>query len=171
MFRLIRYFLVVSCVAPALALAAGPDVVLKDLNGKDHNVNEYIGQGKWTIVNVWSSDCPICKRDIYHMTFFYDDHKKKDATVLGLSIDGYDHRDKAQGFVNDQSLNFPNLIGTPDDPSRLSGTMFIGTPTYYFFSPEGKFMTQRIGPITQAQAEDILHDLEKQRGKTPGNNL
>lgn len=161
MFRLIRYFLVVVCVVPALALAAGPNVVLKDLTGKDRNVNEFIGQGKWTIVTVWSADCPICKRDIYHMTFFYDDHRKKDATVLGLSIDGYDHRDKAQGFVNDQSLNFPNLIGTPDDPSRLSGTMFIGTPTYYFFSPEGKFMTQRIGPITQAQAEEIIRDLKK----------
>jgi hypothetical protein len=163
--RLMRYFLAILCLAPALALAAGPNLVLKDLDGKDHHVNEYIGQGKWTIVTVWSADCPICKRDIYHMTFFYDEHKKKDATVLGLSIDGPDNVEKARGFASDQSLNFPNLIGTPDDPSRLSGTVFIGTPTYYFFSPEGRFMTQRIGPITQAQAEEIIHDLEKQRRK------
>jgi hypothetical protein len=39
--------------------------------------------------------------------------------------------------------------------------MFIGTPTYYFFSPDGRFMTQRIGPVTQQQAEQILSDLEK----------
>ncbi|MBI3777454.1 MAG: hypothetical protein HY274_00805, partial [Gammaproteobacteria bacterium] len=63
-------------------------------------------------------------------------------------------------------LNFPNLLGEPDDPGRLSGAMFIGTPTYYFFSPDGKFMTQRIGPVTQAQAEDILRGLENQRLKT-----
>ncbi|HYA36994.1 MAG TPA: TlpA disulfide reductase family protein [Candidatus Methylomirabilis sp.] len=161
MLRLIRYFTVLLCLAPALALAAGPDVVLKDFTGKDRNVNEFVGQGKWTIVTVWSADCPICKRDIFHMTFFHDEHRKKDATVLGLSIDGYANRDKAQGFINDQSLNFPNLIGTPDDPSRLSGTVFIGTPTYYFFSPEGKFMAQRIGPITQAQAEEVIHQLEQ----------
>jgi len=86
--------------------------------------------------------------------------------VLGLSVDGQAGRDKARAFVNDQSLNFPNLLGEPGDPGRLSGTMFIGTPTYYVFSPEGKFVTQRIGPMTQAQAEDVIRNLEKQRQKT-----
>ncbi|MDO8595154.1 MAG: TlpA disulfide reductase family protein [Sulfuricaulis sp.] len=166
MLHRIRLFVVVLLMLPGLVLAAGPDVRLKDMDGKDHNVGEFIGQGKWTIVAVWSADCPICRRDIYHMTFFHEEHRKTDATVLGLSVDGQAGRDKAKAFVNDQSLNFPNLLGEPDDPSRLSGAMFIGTPTYYFFSPEGKFMTQRIGPVTQAQAEDLIRNLEKQRQKT-----
>jgi hypothetical protein len=163
----IRWLLIVVLLAPLPVLAAGPDVPLKGFDGKDHNVNEYVGHGKWTIVAVWSKDCPICRRDIYHMTFFYDEHHKKDATVLGLSIDGYANRAKAQGFIDDQSLNFPNLIGSPDDPSRISGTLFIGTPTYYFFSPDGKFMTQRIGPVTQVQAEAIIHGFKK-NGQPPG---
>jgi peroxiredoxin len=156
----------VLLMVPGLVLAAAPDVRLKDLDGRDHDVSEFIGQGKWTIVAVWSADCPICRRDIYHMTFFHEEHRKVDATVLGLSVDGQAGRDKARAFVNDQSLNFPNLLGGPEDPSRLSGAMFIGTPTYYVFSPEGKFMTQRIGPMTQAQAEDVIRNLEKQRQKT-----
>ena len=165
MFNRIRLFVLVLLMVPGLVLAAAPDVRLKDMDGKDHHVGEFIGQGKWTIVVVWSADCPICRRDIYHMTFFHEEHRKTDATVLGLSIDGQAGRDKARAFVNDQSLNFPNLLGEPGDPGRLSGTMFIGTPTYYVFSPEGKFMTQRIGPMTQAQAEDVIHGLEKQREK------
>ena len=166
MLNRIRLFVLVLLMVPGLVLAVAPDVRLKDMDGKDHHVGEFIGQGKWTIVVVWSADCPICRRDIYHMTFFHEEHRKTDATVLGLSIDGQAGRDKAKAFVNDQSLNFPNLLGGPEDPSRLSGTMFIGTPTYYFFSPEGKFMTQRIGPVTQAQAEEIIRSLDKQRQKT-----
>ena len=165
MFNRIRLIVLVLLMVPGLVLAAAPDIRLKDMDGNDHHVSEFIGQGKWTIVVVWSADCPICRRDIYHMTFFHDEHRKTDATVLGLSIDGQAGRDKARAFVNDQSLNFPNLLGEPGDPGRLSGTMFIGTPTYYVFSPEGKFMTQRIGPVTQAQAEQIILDLEKQREK------
>ena len=161
MLHRIRLFAVLLLMLPGMVLAAAPDIRLKDMDGKDHSVSEYIGQGKWTIVVVWSSDCPICRRDIYHMTFFHDEHRKTDATVLGLSIDGEAGRDKAKAFVNDQSLNFPNLLGEPGDPGRLSGTMFIGTPTYYFFSPEGKFMTQRIGPVTQQQAEEVIHGLQK----------
>lgn len=163
MIQRISRWLTVLFMTPALVMAAVPDVRLKDVEGKEHHVNEYIGQGKWTVVAVWSADCPICRRDIYHMAFFFDEHRKKNATVLGLSVDGYANRAKAKGFIEDQSLSFPNLIGAPEDASRLSGAAFIGTPTYYFFSPEGKFMTQRIGPVTQAQAEQAIRDLEKQR--------
>jgi len=164
-FQRIRWLAVVLMMMPVLALAAGPDIRKYRAGRWEHNVNEYIGQGKWTVVAVWSADCPICRRDIYHMTFFYDEHRKTDATVLGLSVDGFDNRAKAKGFIEEQSLNFPNLIGESEDASRLSGAMFIGTPTYYFFSPEGKFMTQRIGPVTQQQAEQIILDLEKQQRK------
>ena len=169
MFKRIWLLLTALLILPILTLAAGPDVSLKDLEGKNHNVNEYIGQGKWTIVVIWSADCPICRREIYHMTFFQDEHHKKDATVLGVSIDGYANRDKAKSFINDQSLNFPNLIGDSEDPGRISKTMFIGTPTYYFFSPEGDFMTQRIGPVTQQQAEEVFRNLEKARQATKKN--
>lgn len=162
MFQRTSRWLAVLFMIPVLVMAAGPDLRLKDVEGKEHNVNEYIGQGKWTVVAVWSADCPICRRDIYHMTFFYDDNRKKNATVLGLSIDGYENRAKAKGFIEDQSLNFPNLVGEVGDAMRLSKTMFIGTPTYYFFSPEGKFMAQRIGPVTQQQAEHLIGELEKQ---------
>lgn len=168
MLHRIRLFAVLLLMLPGLVLAAGPDVRLKDMDGKDRNVNEFIGQGKWTIVAIWSADCPICRRDIYHMTFFHDEHRKTDATVLGLSIDGQAGRDKARAFINDQSLNFPNLLGEPDDPGRLSGAMFIGTPTYYFFSPEGKFMTQRIGPVTQQQAEEVIRGLKKRLAPKQG---
>lgn len=165
MLQRIRWLLVLLMMAPLVVLAAGPDIRLRDVEGRERNVNEYIGQGKWTVVAVWSADCPICRRDIFHMAFFYDEHRKQDATVLGLSIDGYVNRDKAKGFIQDQSLNFPNLIGEPEDASRLSGAMFIGTPTYYFFSPEGKFMTQRIGPVTQQQAEQVIRDLKSKKDK------
>jgi hypothetical protein len=148
---------------PALVFPAGPDVSLQDFDGKVRNVNEFIGQGKWTIVSIWSADCPICRREIYHMTFFHDAHRNKDATVLGVSINGHAGREKAQSFIDEQLLNFPNLIGDADSPERISGRLFIGTPTYYFFSPKGKYMTQRIGPVTQLQAESIIQDLEKRR--------
>lgn len=149
-------------LAPTAILAA-PDMVLKDPSGKSRNVNEFIGRGQWVIVTVWSADCPICRRDMYHMTFFQEEHKEKGIQVLGLSIDGYAQRDQAQDFIDEQSLNFPNLIGTPADASRLSGHRFRGTPTYYFFAPDGAFMAVHVGSLTGAQAERVLRALKKDR--------
>lgn len=146
-----------------LAGAEAPDLVLKDLSGKDRNINEYIGQGRWTIVPVWSADCPICRREMYHMTFLYEEHKHEGTLVLGLSIDGYEQRDKVQDFVDEQSINFPTLIGDPRDASRISGRPFGGTPTYYFFAPNGTFLTAHEGAMTQAQAERTVKRLKKEQ--------
>lgn len=165
---MIRKFawLTVLLLAPLLTLAAPPSAVsLKDFNGKTRQTSEFLGKGRWTVVAVWSADCPICKREIFHMTFLSDEHKGKDIDVLGLSIDGPENSKYAQRFIDEQGLNFPNLIGTPDDASLLSGTMFIGTPTYYFFSPEGKFLAQRVGPTTQDEAEGIVKTLKVERAK------
>ena len=159
--RVSKWLYLLLCLLPLSAAVAATDIVLKDLSGKDHNLKEYIGKGKWTVVSVWSADCPICKREIYHMTFFHEEHKNKDAQVLGISIDN--NRKKAQGFVDDQGLNFPNLVGSPDDAVRLGGR-FVGTPTYFFFSPDGRLMSERVGPVTQAQAEGIITNLKAQLG-------
>jgi peroxiredoxin len=137
------------CFAPLLA-AATPDLVLKDFDGKDRNVKEFIGTGRWTVVVVWSADCPICKRDIVHMTFFHEDNRKKDATVLGLSIDGVENSQHARQFITDQALNFPNLIGSWKDARA-----------------EGKFMNQRVGPATQEEMEATIEQL-KAGQKKPG---
>lgn len=157
-----RLFLLLLLLSGATG-AAPPDLKLQDLSGKAHNANEYIGKGRWVIVTVWSADCPICQREMYHMTFLHDEHKDKDARVLGLSIDGQTNRANAQKFADDQSLNFPNLLGNPGDAARLSGHPLAGTPTYYFFAPDGKFATLRVGALTQAEAERVLDVLKKAR--------
>ncbi len=144
------------CALWLLPAMATSDLVLPDVSGKLHPVSEYIGKGKWTVVAVWSADCPICRRDMYHMSFLHAAHRDKDATVLGLSVDGLARREKAAAFVEDQMLDFPNLIGDRDTPRRLSGRSFLGTPTFYIFSPEGKFVTERIGAQTQEQLEALL---------------
>lgn len=144
-------------LAPALAWAT-PDLVLKDFSGARHNVNEYIGKGKWVVVTVWAHNCPVCNAEIYQMTFFHDEHHKKDAVVLGVSIDGDAKLDKARAFVDRHSLNFPNLLAEPEQEvlAAFGGGPFIGTPTFYIYAPDGKLVSQRIGPTTQEQVEEIM---------------
>jgi thiol-disulfide isomerase/thioredoxin len=165
-FKRISRLIIVALFIPWLGAASGPNFTLKDLGGREHNVNEFIGQGKWVVAAIWSADCPICRREIYHMTFFHEEHSKTDAVVLGVSVDGYANKEKARGFIEDQGLNFPNLIGEPADVSRFGGGAFIGTPTYYFFSPDGLFMKTHVGAISQEQAEHVIRSLSNQIPKT-----
>lgn len=153
---------------PVLAMAAGSTVKLPDPEGKMHPVGEYLGKGKWTVVVIWSVDCPICKKDIFHMAFFHDEHRNRDATVLGISIDGTGETKRIREFIRNQSLGFPNLIGTTDTPEQLSRKSFVGTPTYFIFDPKGEFRAQIVGPATQSQMEGYIKTLAAERAKKGG---
>ena len=142
---------------PIGALAT-PSIVLKGVTGQEHNVNEFIGHGKWTVVTFWAHDCPICKRDIDQMVFLHDEHRKKDATVLGISIDGYANRRAALDFINDQALNFPNLITDHAGVAQFGGGELVGTPTYYVYNPQGELKATKIGAATQDQIEALMVD-------------
>ncbi len=142
---------------------ATPDLVLKDFNGKDRNINEYIGKGKWVAVMIWAHDCHICNQEVHQMTFFHDEHKDKDAIVLGVSIDGMEQIDKAREFIKRNSVNFPNLIAEPEHEVliKFGGGPFFGTPTFYIYNPAGDLVAKNIGPITGEDIERFMKSSAK----------
>ncbi len=130
-------------------MAAAPDLTLRDFDGNPHHLSEYIGNGKWTVVAIWENDCPICNAEIQTMEFFHLDRKDKDATVLGVSIDGWKGRKLAKDFVERHDLTFPNLLIELDiaQMMKFGGGMFYGTPTFFIYDPTGKIVARQIGPL------------------------
>jgi len=149
----------------AVAYGAAPSIALTDLDGRARNVNEYIGQGRWTVVAIWASDCPICKAEIHQMAFFHDANKDKNARVLGVSVDGPRGAKKARAFIQEHGLDFPNLLAEPRQISEFGAGRFVGTPTFYVFSPDGELLAQQIGPVTQQDIEDFISSRPESKSK------
>ena len=137
---------------------ATPDIRVFSVDGVAANVNQYIGQGKWTVVVIWAHDCPVCNAEIEQMTFFQDDHANKDATVLGISVDGLKDKDKAADFIKRHELNFPNFVIEPDFHQLLKfgGGRFVGTPTFYIYSPAGELEAKSVGPVDPEAIEKFI---------------
>ena len=154
MSKWVKFMFAAALLLSPLALA-GPDLVLQGLDGRHRAVAEFIGHGKWTVVAIWSTDCPICRRDMPEMAFFHDAHRHKDAIVLGVSIDGGARKPEIAEFIQEHGLDFENLIGTPMQMAAFGGP-FRGTPTYYIYSPTGNLVTRQVGPLTQEAAEEII---------------
>lgn len=151
------WYLWLGLIAP-LCFAAAPDIALRDLDGKPRNVNEIIGHGRWVVVAVWSHDCHICAKDIHEMSEFHRAHQGGNAEVLGVTIDGMDKIKLAREFVAKQKLPFLNLVAEPrqDVLTRFGAGRFVGTPTYYVYSPQGEIVGQNIGPLTREEVEAFL---------------
>lgn len=142
----------------SMAFAAAPDITVRDVNGKSHNVNQYIGKGKWTVVVFWAYNCHICNAEIGQMTFFQDDHSENDANVLGISMDGYNKVAKSREFIDVHELNFPNFLIKLEasEFAKFGGGRFVGTPTFYLYNPAGELLAKNVGPISPEEIESFI---------------
>ncbi len=142
---------------PWLALAQGP---LQDFSGKSRSIDEFTGKGKWTVVMIWASDCHVCNHEAHNYIDFHFVHSDKDATVLGISIDGRAGKANAEAFINRHQVNFPNLIGdavaVADWFTGLTGAPWIGTPTFLIYAPDGVLKAQQVGAVPTPIIEDFM---------------
>lgn len=153
-----RRLLWLLCGLCSVAFAAAPDVALKDFNGRERNVNEYIGRGKWVALTIWAHDCHICAAEIHELAAFHRAHKDRDAVVLGVTIDGYAKRKQARAFVDRHRLPFPNLIAEPEQDTilKFGAGELIGTPTTYLYEPSGRLAAMTPGPVSRQDIETYI---------------
>lgn len=144
-------------------------IVLKDFDGEVHALNEYTGKGKWLIVMIWASDCHVCHKEVEGYIRWHELNKNRDASVLGISIDGWENKKAAQGFIDRHKVTFPNLIGSVADVAafygQLTGSYLSGTPTFLVFTPSGELEAQQVGAVPTKLIDDFIRKHTKARDK------
>jgi len=156
------FFLFIILSQPSQAEA--PDISLEDLNGNYHSISEYIGHGKWTLVNIWSPTCIQCVVEMPDLNKFHLKHRDTDATVLGITIDypnfKYGKKDLAEAFVKKYNISFPILMGDQDLASQVSGKRLKAIPTTYFFHPDGNLVARWPGMVKKEELEEFIQQYE-----------
>lgn len=150
-----RAALVVAALMVSTAAWSAP---LHDIEGRARSLADYAGQGHWLVVMIWASDCLICDAEAPAYARFQAQHG--DVRVLGISMDGAAQRADAERFVREHHLNFPNLIGEPEDVAGLwveqAGQDWVGTPSFLIYGPDGRLRAQRTGRVRPERIEQFI---------------
>lgn len=145
---------------------ASLDISLKDIDGEQHKVSQYIGHGKWVVLNIWGTRCPPCREEVPELVRFHDEHHDSDAIVVGIAIDfpsyGYANRDQVASFADDYLIDFPILLSDSEITEKLGLGRLEGLPTTYIFNPQGKVVGAQVGGINQVMLENFIEKLKLQ---------
>ena len=157
-------FFVLSLLAPITSWA-----VLTDFDGATKRFADYTGQGKWTIVMFWASDCHVCNAEAEQYIQFHEAHKSSNASVLGVSLDGMARLEAARSFIKRHDVTFPNLIGEPQAVAELYQSLtsdhWMGTPTFLVFDPQGVLRAAQSGAVPA----DLIESFIKQNSPAADN--
>ena len=174
-----RYFLCVAVAGLVLtgspAVIAAADVLLEGIDGNRHNLNEYIGKGKWTVLNIWGARCPPCLEEMPELIHFHDDHKDSKAIVVGVAIDfpsyGYADKDQVTEFIDDHLIEFPVLLSDASISEKIGAGRLEGLPTTYMYSPEGELVGMQVGGITRNILENFIEKFERRTNPDPDSSI
>ena len=152
------FSVVFSLIQSSTSYAA--DIRLDNLEGEKQNISEYIGKGKWTVLNIWGPKCPPCRAEMPDLVQFHDAHQDSDAIVVGIAIDfpSYDYANKqqVQAFANEYMIDFPILLSDGNITERLGLGELEGLPTTYLYTPEGKLAAMQVGAISRTILESYI---------------
>jgi peroxiredoxin len=136
----------------AHAVSAEPlDFELKGLNGKTYHLSDY--RGKWVLVNYWATWCPPCREELPELEVFHNNHKDKDAVVLGVAMERIDPP-RLKAFVDEQFLSYPILMTEPAARTELG--RIPGLPTSFLVNPKGETVARQVGPLTVEDLETFI---------------
>ncbi len=132
------------------------DFTMDDKDGRKVSLSDYVGKGKYILLDFWASWCAPCRAEMPNILEAYKKFGGKDFEIIGISLDS-----QKEAWLNAlKELNLPwiqlsDLKGWNCEGSKLYGVS--GIPATVLFDRNGIIIDRDLrGNELQAKLEELL---------------
>ncbi|MDR3268731.1 MAG: AhpC/TSA family protein [Tannerella sp.] len=124
-----------------------------NIDGTMASFSDYIGKGKYVLVDFWASWCGPCLAENPVIADVYGKHKGDKFEVLGVAV--WDERNATLEAIQTHGIVWPQIIDAQSIPTEIYG--ISGIPHIMLFGPDGTILARDLrGDALKAKVAEVL---------------
>ncbi len=133
---------------------SAPDFVLTDLEGNEHRLSDYRGQG--VFLNFWGTWCKPCEKEMPYMNSQYAHYKEEGVQILAVNVGETEL--SVENFTNKYGLDFPVMIDKTEQVRLSYGVDPL--PTTILIDKEGKIVDELVFGMNEKMIQSQLERIK-----------
>ena len=125
----------------------------EDINGNKVKLSDYVGKGKYVIVDFSASWCGPCKEEMPNLANVYNTFKGEKFDMITVMV--WDRIEASKKMLQEFNVNWKSILNAGMRPMELYG--FSGIPRIMLFAPDGTIVHNELrGNLIKEKVKDVL---------------